>query len=265
MGAVQDGEASLTARGVAAYRSTFDRVPANYGDPEADQRLQLDVAAGLEPPPSNMTKYLRARTFFIDQAVVDAIRDGIRQVVSVGAGYDGRSLRYRAPGVRWFELDHPSTQADKKARLRRLEIPTAAVGFAAADFTRDDIGAALAAVGHDPTQRTLFTCEGVTAYLDLATIESLLTSLRAVAAPRGRFALEIPLVTDLPEDDDRRSTLTSTVGELGEPLLSSIPRDELEPFLSQVGWEIDRAADPRGVTLGAGARNTLFIHASPTA
>ena len=262
---MQDGEASVTARGVAAYRLTFDRVPADYGEPENDQRLQVDVAAGLDPPPSSLTKYLQARTFFIDQAVVGAIRDGFRQVVAVGAGYDGRSLRYAAPGVRWFELDHPATQRDKRARLHRLDISAAAIGFAPADFTTDDVADALASAGHTPDVPTLFTCEGVIAYLEVPTVTSLLRSLQAVAAPGSRFALEIPLVTDQPEDDERRSSLRSTVGDLGEPLLSSVARHELESFLAATGWVIDRAADPRGVTLGDGARNTMFIHASPAA
>jgi len=34
--------------------------------------------------------------------------------VILGAGYDDRALRFRSPGVRFFELDHPDTQADKR-------------------------------------------------------------------------------------------------------------------------------------------------------
>jgi hypothetical protein len=47
---------------------------------------------------------------------VSALEAGIDQVVVVGAGYDGRALRYSRPGVRWFEVDHPDTQADKRER-----------------------------------------------------------------------------------------------------------------------------------------------------
>ncbi len=75
---------------------------------------------GGRPPPKHnrMHEYLRARTAFFDQAVVDSIDSGVRQVVIGGAGYDGRALRYAKPGVRWFEVDHPSTQADKRRAPR---------------------------------------------------------------------------------------------------------------------------------------------------
>jgi len=63
-----------------------------------------------------MHEYIRARTAFFDRVVVSAIDRGVAQVVIGGAGYDGRAFRYAKPGVRWFEVDHPATQADKRAR-----------------------------------------------------------------------------------------------------------------------------------------------------
>lgn len=254
------GVASTTARGVAAYRTSFERIPVAYGFPDDDQRLQEHVAAGVEPPPTNMTKYLRARTEFIDRAVVDAIADGITQLVAVGAGYDGRFRRYAAPGVHWFELDHPDTQADKLARLDHLGIDASAVGFAAADFTVDDAGLALGAVGLGP-ERTLFTCEGVTGYLDLPTIDRLLRSLRARAPVGSRFAVEIPLLADRPDDVERRAALQDTVGSLGEPLVGAVARDDLVAFVAATGWVVTAAVDARGVALADGARNTAFVSA----
>ena len=47
----------------------------------------------------------------------------------VGAGYDGRALRYGGPGIRWWEVDRAGTQTDKRARLARLGIATDAVGL----------------------------------------------------------------------------------------------------------------------------------------
>src|SRR5215472_7925270 len=120
VGPVRDGIASHTARGVAARRVGFERVLADYGDPEADLALSRDVAAGLEPAPGRMHEYIRARTAFFDRVVVKAIDAGTRQVVVGAAGYDARSLRYAKPGIQWFEVDHPATQADKLERLARL-------------------------------------------------------------------------------------------------------------------------------------------------
>src|SRR3954451_5426825 len=42
-------------------------------------------------------------------------------VIVPRAGYDCRALRFRTPGVRFFEVDHPATRHDKRARLARLD------------------------------------------------------------------------------------------------------------------------------------------------
>src|SRR6202044_1817228 len=106
-----------------------------------------------------------------------------------------RALRFPTPGVRFFELDHPATQADKSRRLRTIRtIRTmravravragAALGpvLAPADFRHDDLERVLAACGHDATQPTLFLCEGLLVYLDQPTCVRLLAGLHARAA-----------------------------------------------------------------------------------
>ena len=55
-----------------------------------------------------------ARTRFIDDVLVQALHDGVQQVVILGAGFDCRA--YRLPGmdrVRVIEVDHPDTQRSK--------------------------------------------------------------------------------------------------------------------------------------------------------
>src|SRR5579864_4586739 len=134
---MKKGSASYTARSVAAHRLAFDRVAAGYGDPAADEALSRDVADGLTPARTRIGEYLRARTAFFDRVVVDAVDRGITQVVTGGAGYDGRAFRYARPGIRWFEVDHPATQADKRARLARLGLDASHIAFIPADFTAD--------------------------------------------------------------------------------------------------------------------------------
>ena len=75
----------------------------------------------LAAPAAGFGPSLAARTRFFDERVLEAISDGIGQVVILGAGYDDRALRFRSPGVRFFELDHPATQADKARRLRVIK------------------------------------------------------------------------------------------------------------------------------------------------
>src|ERR1700761_3788055 len=144
---MEDGGPSQTARHVAAHRLEFTRVTVDYGDPDADDALAADVAAGRQAPASRMHEYLAGRTAFFDRVVTGAIAGGLRQIVVGGAGYYARALRYAKPGVRWFEVDHPATQRDKLARIERLGIDASGVGFAAADFATDPVATRLRAAG----------------------------------------------------------------------------------------------------------------------
>src|SRR5919108_2303524 len=144
---MEDGGPSQTARGVAAHRLDFTRIPADYGDPAADQALAVDVAAGRQAPVGRMHDHLAARTTFFDRAVTGALARGVAQVVVGAAGYDGRAFRYAKPGARWFEVDHPATQRDKLRRIERLGLHASHVRFVEADFTRDPVADCLLAAG----------------------------------------------------------------------------------------------------------------------
>jgi methyltransferase (TIGR00027 family) len=265
------GEASMTARRVAVHRLSFAREPTPWATSsdgaDDDRRLQADVADGLEVEPSPMARYLQARTTFFDRVVVRSLDQpnavdqpsAVDQVVVVGAGYDGRSLRYARTGVRWIELDHPETQADKRARLARLGIATDGVSFAAADFIVDDVGAALASAGHSADRPSLFLCEGVAGYLSREVLSSLLVTLSRSAAPSSRLAITLPLEPESAAERDRRARLDAAVTTMGEPLVSAIPRAELADHLLSAGWTIARATDPAGVDLAESPRSTAFV------
>lgn len=254
----------MTARRVAAYRLGFDRVETSFGAPEDDDRLQADVAAGVDvSTPTRMTGYLALRTAFFDRLVVDAIADGISQIVVVGAGYDGRSLRYAHAGVTWFELDHPDTQRDKRARLDRLGLDTSAVRFAAADFLVDDVPSVLRAVGHDRSQPTVFACEGVAGYLDRAAQRSLLASLARCAAAMSTLAITLGLEPVSAPQQARRDGLARAVSSVGEPLVSAVHRDEVDEMFASNGWTIVRTTDPRGVPIDDSSSNAAFVLARP--
>ncbi len=186
-----NGGPSITARRVAAYRLGFARVPAPYGDAAADEALAADVAVGQEPRAGRMGEYLDARTRFFDRLVVGAIGRGVRQIVVGAAGYDGRSLRYARSGVRWFEVDHPATQHDKRERLARLGIASRQVQFVEADFTRDPVAERLIAAGLETSQLSLFLLEGVAVYLELAVLERVLRQFRQVALVGSRLAISV--------------------------------------------------------------------------
>jgi methyltransferase (TIGR00027 family) len=233
---MEDGGPSQTARHVAAHRLDFTRVPADYGDPAADQALAVDVAAGRQAPASRMHDYLAARTAFFDRAVTGALGRGVAQVVVGAAGYDGRAFRYAKPGVRWFEVDHPATQRDKLRRLGRLGIDASHVRFVEADFTRDPVAGRLRAAGLDPEAPSLFLLEGVAVYLEPAVLEDVLGQFRQVAAPGSSLAISVSL--SRPRGDSARARFQATVAALGEPARSTFEAAEAEALLARTGWPL---------------------------
>jgi methyltransferase (TIGR00027 family) len=108
-----------------------------------------------------------ARTRLIDDYLIAAVRDGISQIVILGAGFDTRA--YRIAGIEGacvFEVDHPDTSAVKQQRIRQVlgELP-AHVRYLTMDFDNGSLDDALTRAGFDAAYRTFFIWEGVTNYL----------------------------------------------------------------------------------------------------
>src|SRR3954469_7925494 len=114
----------------------MDRPVTADGDADVERRLVERFPASGR---SAMADALERRTRWFDGVTLRLIDAGVRQVVIVAAGYDCRALRFRTPGVRFIELDHPATQADKRRILGELGAATDDIAYASADFTVDDV------------------------------------------------------------------------------------------------------------------------------
>lgn len=226
---------SETARRVAAQRLAFERVPADYGDPSADERLSRDIAAGL-PADGPLRAYLEVRTKFFDAVVVRCLDGGISQVVVGAAGYDCRALRYNKPGVRWFEIDRAGTQQDKRERLDRLGIACPQITFVTADFDTADLCDALLSSGLDSSLPSLFLLEGVAVYLDRSTLDSVLAQFGRMAPPGSRLAISLSVSGGGATREVRREAFRSAVAAMGEPVRSSVAPDEVDELLRSAGW-----------------------------
>lgn len=174
-----------------------------------------------------------ARTLLFDRAIVDALDRGVRTVVLLGAGYDARALRLHREGVRFFEVDHPATQRDKRYRLADAGLGEMAV-FVSLDFTRDRLDHALLAAGFDDTTPAFFLWEGVTGYLAEADVRATLGHLTRLARPGSALAF------DVVERLDGR-LLSALRGHgmrlLGEPLQLWMTRDTPRGLLAEYGWD----------------------------
>jgi methyltransferase (TIGR00027 family) len=257
---MKPGQVSVTAQRVAAHRLTFDRIPAPYGEPAADDALARDVAAAAEAGPGPMREYLRARTRFFDGVVTRSLSRGFAQIVTGAAGYDGRSLRYARPGVLWFEVDHPATQRDKRARLDRLGIDCGHLRFVPADFTVDPVAALLISAGLDPGQPTLFLLEGVAVYLEEAVLRALLAQLRRIAGEGSRLAISLSVDGGSPERAARRAAFQAAVAAVGEPARSAVAPADADTLLESTGWRPVREPGTSDRAAHAG-----FIVAAPCA
>jgi methyltransferase (TIGR00027 family) len=246
---------SETARRVAAQRLGFSRPVVPDGDPEADDRLARDVAGDLaDAPPGPMARYLAARTAFFDRTVIAALAGGIKQIVIVGAGYDGRALRYGKAGVRWYEIDHPVTQADKRSRLERLGIDADGLAFVSADLSSQPVGPALGGAGHDRDRPSLFVCEGLMVYLTGPAVGRLLTELRQEAAAGSSLAVSVSVAST---DAERRQSFARRVAAVGEPALTVLEPAEAAPLLLETGWREEVGGSER-------ERNAGLMVARPT-
>lgn len=250
---------SRTGQAVALLRAEFDRPCSADGDPDAQARL----CAGMRPAAaSRLRPQIAARTRFFDDQVLAAISRGVRQVVVCGAGYDDRALRFRAGGVRFFELDHPVTQADKARRLRRAGLDTAGLTLAAADFRVDDAPAVLAASGQDAALATLFLCEGLLVYLDEAAIAALLAGLATRAAPGSTLAASLA-VHRAGADSLAVTAAANARRPAGrrEPWRTILPADSHLALLAQAGWHVERAIDAADLVPDAPAGRSLLVTA----
>jgi methyltransferase (TIGR00027 family) len=227
---MRDGSPSATARAVAQVRATMHRPVTQEGDGEIERQLVERFPSDRRSP---MAEVLERRTQWFDGVTLQAVEAGIPQVVIVAAGYDCRALRFRTSGVRFIELDHPSTQADKRRILDDLRADLTDVAYAPADFTVDDVAAALADAGHDADAATLFLVEGLLIYLPEQVIVSLLTALRARATSASELAVSISRGGS-PEFQAR-------VAALGEHAQSSFSEDEAQMLLQRCGWQGDTA------------------------
>lgn len=250
---MKPGEPSATARRVAVQRLGFERVPASAGDPAADEALARDVAGDHDDGRRPLARYLEGRTRFFDRVVVGALDARIDQVVVAAAGYDGRALRYARPGVAWFEVDHPDTQADKVARLERLGIDAGHIRFVPVDFTVARVADALPAAGLRTDRPTLVLLEGVVVYLDIATTADLFAQLGEAAGPGSRLAVSLSLpASDDPEREERRRAFEAGVAAVGEPTRSRLTPADAEPLLIAAGWLLPPVPAPGSP--GANAR-----------
>jgi len=229
---------SFTARSVALIRSRLPRPTTPEGDANAERQLYegLRLQFGLPLFAGRGHTSIAERTAFIDEETLLALTNSITQVVIVGAGYDGRALRFRTPGVRFFEVDHPATQVDKRRRLDRLGVSITQVRFVPINLISERLKDVLSQTDYRREDASIFLCEGLVRYLPKTCVRRLFSDLRAMAAPGSKLILNNREYL-APIGLSRRWIFLSL---LGEPICSTFTIGETTRLLNSAGWQIIR-------------------------
>jgi len=200
------------------------------------------------------------RTRYIDDVLGAALLGGTEQVVILGAGFDCRA--YRIPDIartRVFEVDHPATQAKKKAVIvRRLSTVPPHVTFLPVDFSTDSLDTAMSRSGYRRDAKTFYICEGVTHYLSLEAVDTIFRHVvqNARAGSQIVFTYIHRGLLDGSVSFAGGDDTLSTVRRVGEPYTFGFDPAALPRHLSALGLELiedvgasqyrERFLQPRG-------------------
>ncbi|MCA9673223.1 MAG: class I SAM-dependent methyltransferase [Myxococcales bacterium] len=227
MSVSKHSKASQTAAMIAGYRARASQRPgALFRDPWAralggDEGVALSHEFDAAFP--SMELWTALRTAYIDAHVAHWTGErGFRQVVLLGAGLDTRAARLARAGTRFYEVDHPATQASKLEALAALsDYPVDAARYVSCDFEHDDFLERLLAEGFDATSPALIVWEGVVSYLSEAAIRATLRRIASGCDP-GSVVLFDYLSKRMGEGTslrDEDAVSRQFVETLGEPVL----------------------------------------------
>ncbi len=135
------------------------------------------------PPtrPLKVMSVMAVRTEFFDRTLDDAC-DRLQQVVVLGAGWDTRAWDERWSHLKFFEVDAPATQQEKREALASAGVDASHVTFVPVDFNETSWLPAITDAGFDPTRPTYILWEGVSMYLDEAVIRETLQAVAGLGA-----------------------------------------------------------------------------------
>ncbi|MDT4896010.1 MAG: hypothetical protein QOH25_1087 [Acidobacteriota bacterium] len=131
------------------------------------------------------------RKRYLEEVARDALRQGLRQVVVIGAGFDTLALRLHEAfsETKFFEIDHPATQRVKKRVIESHQQPARNLQFISLDLARGSLQESLlSCADYHPETDTLFIAEGLLMYLAPAEVDLTFEFIRSHSGRKSKFA-----------------------------------------------------------------------------
>lgn len=241
------------ALGHLVDRRTLDAVERSIREPLPGIGWALDrvpwpilrrAALGVERLVSpGFVAHYALRKHLVRTHLLEAIADGHRQVVLVGAGFD--MLSAAVPDVaKVFEVDLPATQAAKQRALTDAGMRD--VTYVPVDLSKDSLRSSLlGAPGFDLRADTVFVAEGLLMYLDRPTVEGVFADITELD---GRVRLVASIVTPDPKGRVRlhsqRRVVDLCMKLLGERFVWGESVERLEETLAAYDLDLEIVASP---------------------
>lgn len=252
---MREGEASRTALGAAIHRARHQRAEQGFifKDPLAEPIVDGAGESGglLDEEEDSVGRrglrlFIAARARFAEDCVATAVQErAVRQVVVLGAGLETFAYRHpHGPAVATFEVDHPATQAWKRARLTAagIEVPATAT-FVSVDFETQRLRDRLEAEGFDFRRPSFFMILGVIGYLSPPAIDGLLATLAGCEACELAWDYSVPPALLGPDQRKLHDALAERTAAMGELYESLFAPDDMSVLLAEAGFAVTEDLD----------------------
>lgn len=184
---------------------------------------------------------LLCRTRFIDDMLNAALKEGVDQVVILGAGFDSRA--YRIPDIdktHVFEVDHPATQARKKERIQQLlgNIPSH-VTFVPIDFDKEKLEDVMTTAGFRTGTKSFIIWEGVTQYITAEAVDATFRYVSRFTAP-GSEIIFTYIKRGIVEgsESEMNQKVVAFAKRMGMPWIFGIEPAQVDQFLAERELEL---------------------------
>ena len=182
--------------------------------------------------------FMAARSRYVEDRLAEAVAQGIRQYVILGAGLDTFAYRNSFPSLRVFEVDYPATQEWKRSLLTGAKIALpASLTFVPLDLERRTLAEELAEAGFDDRQPAFFGWLGVVPYLTLQSFRATLGTIARLPEGSGvAFDYVHAPETLTPARRKVFDGLSRRLAAAGEPLQLFFTAQDLQQELDRAGF-----------------------------